>query len=74
VSLRDNLTKPLEMKGIEARVSYSRIDDHTAESMGLSGSPAVLINGVDPFPSEIGGFSWRIYEEQPGRFVRVPSV
>jgi acylphosphatase len=38
-------------------VNYHRITDEEAEELGLKGSPTILIDGVDPYPSEIDGFS-----------------
>ena len=55
--LRKNVTEALDAESVKAEVNYHRIDDDEAERLGLRGSPTVLINGIDPFPSEIGGFS-----------------
>jgi hypothetical protein len=55
--LRKNLPEALAAEGVEAKVSYHRIDDEEAERLGLRGSPTILIDGVDPYPSEISGFS-----------------
>jgi len=55
--LRKNVPEALTAEGTEAEVNYHRIEDEKAEKLGLRGSPTILINGVDPFPSAIGGFS-----------------
>ena len=57
VALEKNLTEALAAEEIEAQVNYLRIDDEEAERLGLKGSPTILIDGIDPFPSEISGFS-----------------
>ena len=57
VALEKNLTEALAAEEIEADVNYHRIDDEEATKLGLKGSPTILIDGVDPFPSEITGFS-----------------
>jgi len=56
-NLRKNLTEALAAEGVEAEILYNRIDDEEAERLGLKGSPTILIDSVDPFPSEISGFS-----------------
>jgi hypothetical protein len=55
--LRKNVPEALAAEGIDADINYHRIDDHEATRMGLKGSPTILIDGADPFPSEISGFS-----------------
>jgi len=57
VVLKENLTGALAAESIEAQVNYLRIDDEEAERLELKGSPTILIDGTDPFPSEISGFS-----------------
>ena len=57
VALRQNLQEALEGEGAESEVSYHRITDDEAIRLDLKGSPTILINGVDPFPSDIDGFS-----------------
>ena len=56
-TVEKNLPEALSAEGIEAEVSYHRIGDDEAERLDLKGSPTILINGVDPFPSDIDGFS-----------------
>ena len=55
--LRHNLNDALAAEGVETKVNYHRIGNDEAEGLGLMGSPTILINGVDPFPSDIAGFS-----------------
>ena len=57
VILRQNIPEALAAEGIQAEVNYHRISDEEAEELGLRGSPTILIDGMDPFPSEIDGFS-----------------
>ncbi len=57
ILLKKNLPEALAEEGIEADVHYHRIGDDEAEKLDLKGSPTILINGVDPFPSDIDGFS-----------------
>ena len=57
VALEKNLTEAMAAEGVEAQVNYQRIDDEEAEKLGLKGSPTILIDGTDPFPSGITGFS-----------------
>ena len=55
--LRKNIPEALVAEGVEATVSYHRINDEEAVRLELRGSPTILIDGVDPYPSEISGFS-----------------
>ena len=55
--LRDNISKALALERIEAQVSFYRISDDDADSMGLKGSPSILIDGVDIQSADITGFS-----------------
>jgi hypothetical protein len=57
VALIHNLNQALAEEGIETNVICHRINEEEAERLDLKGSPTILINGVDPFPSEIDGFS-----------------
>jgi len=56
-SLRANLTRALAIEKIEAHVHFHRIDDANALALGLTGSPAVFINGKELQPQESIGFS-----------------
>jgi hypothetical protein len=55
--LRENMERALEAEGVEAEVNYYRITEDEARSLGLRGSPSVLINGEDIQPVDITGFS-----------------
>jgi hypothetical protein len=55
--LRRNIPAALAAEGVKADVNYHRITDEDAERLGLKGSPTILIDGIDPYPSEIDGFS-----------------
>ena len=57
VQLKKNLPEALAEEGIEAEVNFHRIGENQAQRLNLKGSPTILINGVDPFPSDIDGFS-----------------
>jgi hypothetical protein len=56
-ALRENITKALELEGVRAEVNFYRITDDEAKSLGLKGSPSVLIEGKDIQPVDIEGFS-----------------
>ena len=55
--LRKNIPDALAAEGLEAEVNYHRIGDEAAEKLALRGSPTIMLDGVDLFPSEISGFS-----------------
>lgn len=56
-ALRENILKALVLENITAEVNFYRITEEQAKSMGLRGSPSVLINGQDIQPAPIEGFS-----------------
>jgi len=56
-ALKKNIFKALELEGVTADVNFYRINDEEAKSLGLKGSPSVLINGRDIQPVNISGFS-----------------
>ncbi len=56
-ALRTNIGQALEKEGIEAEVSFHRIDDATASDLKLTGSPSVFINGKELQPRGVAGFS-----------------
>jgi len=56
-ALKENIFMALKLEGIEAYVNFHRIDDSEADSLGLRGSPSVLIDGKDIQPAEVKGFS-----------------
>ena len=56
-ALKANIAIALERENITAEVNFYRIDDVTASSLGLSGSPSVFINGKELQPLGNAGFS-----------------
>lgn len=55
-TLRSNIAQALSLEKVEASVNCYRIDDKQAEEFGISGSPAVLINGKELQPYKAAGF------------------
>ncbi|MBE3066056.1 MAG: hypothetical protein IMZ73_01315 [Chloroflexi bacterium] len=55
--LRTNIGFALEAENISADVSVQRIDDQKAADLELSGSPSILIDGIELQPSAGTGFS-----------------
>jgi len=55
--LRKNINAALDAENTIMDVIFKRIDDATAISLGLSGSPSVFINGKELQPQGIVGFS-----------------
>ncbi len=55
--LRENISKSLELENVSAEVNFYRITEEEARSLGLKGSPSVMINGKDVQPADIEGFS-----------------
>ncbi len=52
-------------------------NDAEAATLGMNGSPTLLVNGIDPFASAdhcACGVSCRLYRDQNGRIVPAPSV
>lgn len=56
-ALKANVIASLEKESITAKVTFHRIDNETALSLGLSGSPSVFINGKEIQPLDAIGFS-----------------
>jgi hypothetical protein len=56
-ALKMNIASALEKEDIKAEVNFYRINHDEASSLGLSGSPAVFINGKELQPSGTLGFS-----------------
>jgi hypothetical protein len=53
------------------------LSDADAQTLGMAGSPTLLINGVDPFASEDAcecGISCRLYRDEDNKIVPAPSV
>ena len=55
--LRKNIALALAIEKVHAAVSFHRIDDDNAMSLGLKGSPSVFIDGKELQPLRTTGFS-----------------
>ncbi len=55
--LSKNLVEALKLEGVDAEISYRRIDGEEALRLGFMGSPAMVIDGVDAIPGEVSGFA-----------------
>ncbi len=55
--LRVNISQALDLEGLQAEVQFKRINDIQAATLGLRGSPSVLIDGKDIQPSDVAGFA-----------------
>jgi hypothetical protein len=55
--LRDNISQALDSEDVQTEVQFHRITDMQAETLGLHGSPSVLIDGKDIQPTDVAGFS-----------------
>ncbi|MBI4684744.1 MAG: hypothetical protein HY755_06055 [Nitrospirae bacterium] len=55
--LRDNISKALSLERIHADVSFYCITNDEANTLGLKGSPSVLIDGEAIQPVDNQGFS-----------------
>lgn len=56
-ALRKNIEDALTLESTEAQVSFSRINDEKARTLGLKGSPSIFINGIELQPIDAVGFS-----------------
>jgi hypothetical protein len=56
-ALRENVMEALELEAVDASVNFRIINETEAESLGLMGSPSILINGNDIIPGDIPGFA-----------------
>jgi len=55
--LKKNIAEAMELESLDAEVAFHRINEKEANELGLRGSPAVLINGVDILPGETPGIA-----------------
>ncbi len=55
--LKKNIALALKNEGVEANVTYHTIGYSQALSLGISGSPAVFINGKELQPLDAAGYS-----------------
>lgn len=64
------------LRGLDVDVEVRLVDDAAeAEALGMRGSPTVLIDGVDPFPSDgTPSLSCRVYRDEGGALVDAPST
>ena len=59
---RDRAVEALQIVGADANVELRRVETpEEAERIGFAGSPTILIDGHDPFPSDSTGFACRLY-------------
>ncbi|MFE1312572.1 hypothetical protein [Streptomyces sp. NPDC058755] len=71
----ERLTQALD--GRDAEVKRIEVDDpEQATRLGMTGSPTVLIDGVDPFavPGAPASLSCRLYRGPDGRIEGAPSL
>jgi len=60
----------------DAEIESLEVDDEDrAAALGMTGSPTILIDGVDPFvePGRTPSVSCRLYQDEDGRLSGVPS-
>jgi len=55
--LRKKIDEALVLEAVDAEVIFSMVNELEASSLGLRGSPSILINGDDIQPVETPGFS-----------------
>ena len=59
---RDRVAEALQLAGGRDEIEVRRVASPAeAEQAGFAGSPTVLINGADPFPTEAQRFACRLY-------------
>lgn len=56
-ALRLNIAEALRREGFQAVVEFQKIDEALALAIGVSGSPAVFIDGREIQPLQISGFA-----------------
>ncbi len=56
-ALRENIYRALAIERIEAEVKFHKTTAERAQAMGLTGSPAVFIDGKQLQPQDSTGFS-----------------
>jgi hypothetical protein len=55
--LRKNIEEALYLEAMDAEIVFSMVSESEASTLGLRGSPSILINGDDIQPVETPGFS-----------------
>lgn len=73
--LRERLNEVLGDTSAEVTVRVIA-DDSEAAAAGMTGSPTLLVDGVDPFaePGRAPSVSCRLYRDAEGRMSGAPSV
>jgi hypothetical protein len=57
-AIRANVAQALSLEGVDAVMVLRRVEPAVARALGLSGSPTVLVDGVDVAPpADIAGFA-----------------
>jgi hypothetical protein len=75
--LRERLDEALADTGAVAEVTQRVVEDaETATAVGMTGSPTLLVDGVDPFaePGVVPSVSCRLYRDEDGHLDGAPSV
>jgi hypothetical protein len=62
------------LEGLQAEVQFYCINDMQAATLGLRGSPSVLIDGKVIQPADVAGFSLRLFKDEAGKLLNIPSV
>ena len=63
----DRVTAALDLLRMDVPLDLRLVDDEEqAATLGLGGSPTVLIDGHDPFPNGSAGLSCRLYATEDG--------
>jgi hypothetical protein len=55
--LRKNIEEALDLEAADSEVIFSMVNELEASSLGLRGSPSILIDGDDIQPVETPGFA-----------------
>ncbi|GAA3803470.1 organomercurial lyase [Streptomyces chiangmaiensis] len=73
--VEERIARALDGRRVDAEL-VKVADQEQAARLGMTGSPTVLINGVDPFavPGTPPSLSCRLYRESDGRVDGAPSV
>lgn len=62
---RQRTVEAIRTVGISATIAVQRVESpEQAERTGFAGSPTILIDGRDPFPSNSIGFACRLYGDE----------
>ncbi len=56
-ALRENILQALDLEKARGEVSFHRIDEARAESLGIHGSPSIFVEGEEVEPFAARGFS-----------------